>query len=67
MSDNSGESVAVYLPKEYIAQLNEIIRVGLVEARIPREVRKALTGWWDAESAFVQDQIEESDGTKTTD
>lgn len=56
---SSDDSVAMYIPKEYFAQLSEIIRVGLEEAKISREARNALTGWWDAESTFVQEQIDQ--------
>jgi len=55
----SDDSVAMYIPKEYFAQLSEAIRVGLVEAKIPREARKALTGWWNAESTYVQEFLDE--------
>lgn len=60
----SDDSVAMYIPKEYFAELSEAIRVGLVEAKISREARTSLTGWWNAESTFIQDQIDQEDKEK---
>jgi hypothetical protein len=51
------DSVAIYIPKEYFFQLSEVIRVGLQEAKISREARENLTGWWDAESELAQDDM----------
>jgi len=58
--DNDGldDSVAMYIPKEYFAEFAEVIRKGLQEARISREARSNLTGWWNAESSFIEDIIE---------
>lgn len=52
------DTVVMYIPKEYFAELSKVIRVGLQEAKISREAKKDLTGWWDAESSFVNDDIE---------
>jgi hypothetical protein len=55
------DSVAMYVPKEYFDELSQVIRVGLQEAKISREARKNLTGWWDAESSFITDDLKKQD------
>lgn len=51
----------MYVPKEYFDELSQVIRVGLQEAKISREARKNLTGWWDAESSFITDDLKKQD------
>ncbi len=58
--DNDGldDSVAMFIPKEYFAEFAEVIRKGLQEARISREARSNLTGWWKAVSSLIEDTIQ---------
>lgn len=53
--------VAMYPPTEYFSELRAVIKIGLKEAKISREARKALTGWWDAESTFIQEALDKED------
>ena len=57
---NNDSEVSVYIPTEYFDELSEIIRVGLKESKISREARENLTGWWDAESDFIQEEIDKN-------
>ena len=51
------DAVAMYVPKELLSELSEVIRVGLQEAKISRDARKGLKQWWDAESSFMDDEL----------
>ena len=53
------DSVPIYVPREHLSDLSEIIRVGLEEANLPRESRKNLQTWWEAERDFIYDKLEE--------
>lgn len=56
--NSSTNDVIVCVPKEYISEFNQVIRVGLKEAKLPRDIRQNLAGWWDAESEFIQDELD---------
>jgi hypothetical protein len=60
---SSSSDVIVCVPKEYISEFTQIIRVGLKEAKLSREVRQNLMGWWDAESEFIQDELNQPQKT----
>ena len=51
------DAVAMYVPKELLSELSEVIRTGLQEAKISRDARKGLKQWWDAESSFMDDEL----------
>lgn len=60
MMPDKDDSVAIYIPKEYIVEFSKVIESGLQEANLPRESRKNLTYWWKAESSLINDELNNS-------
>jgi hypothetical protein len=51
------DSTPIYVPTEYLAELSEVIRIGLQEAKLKREIRKELTLWWEAEKTLIDEKV----------
>lgn len=66
MITSNDDAVVMYIPKEYFAELSDVIKTGLQEAKISREARKNLTGWWDAESSFISDVMDKQQNENST-
>lgn len=54
MKDES--STAIYAPTEYLSEISQLIKIGIIEAKFSREVKRNLTAWWDAESEFIDNK-----------
>lgn len=46
--------IAIYIPSEYLSEISQLIKIGIEEADFPREVKRNLTAWWDAESELLE-------------
>jgi hypothetical protein len=64
MPNINGDSIAVYIPKEYFKEVSEIINAGLKEAKIKQDARNTLKAWWTAECSFINDQLDDETGVK---
>ena len=51
--------ITVNLPTEYLNTLSEVIRTGLLRAKLTAKEKEDLTDWWDAEQEFIRNKLGE--------
>lgn len=49
--------ITIHLPAEHFLALSEVLSVGLQRAKIAPQTRKELMQWWEAEKAFIVEDL----------
>ena len=52
--------ITLHLPVEHLLSLSEVIHAGLQRAKLDTKTRTELASWWEAESEFIQEEIDAS-------
>lgn len=53
MKSSNLEDLAIFVPKEHIAEFDKIVTSGLQHADIPDNIRRSLRDWWSVESDML--------------